>query len=62
MRLMFTLSIVLSLDTRQVNYENAFVQAELKDEVFVECPRDFSQANDDRDLVLKLKKSLYGLR
>jgi hypothetical protein len=61
-RLMFTLSIVLNLATKQVDYTNAFVQAELKEEVFVECPKNFAQTNDDRDLVLKLKKSLYGLR
>ena len=61
-RLMFTLSLVLNLATKQVDYANAFVQADLKEDVYVECPKDFKQANDDRDFVLKLNKSLYGLK
>ena len=61
-RLMFTLSLVLNLATKQVDYANAFVQAELKEDVYVELPKDFSQANQDQDFVLKLKKSLYGLK
>ena len=57
-QLMFTLSLVLNLATKQVDYANAFVQADLKEDVYVECPKDFKQANDDHDFVLKLKKSV----
>jgi hypothetical protein len=47
--------------TRQVDYTNAFAQAELKEDVFVECPRLFGPASG-KDKVLHLRKSLYGLR
>ena len=57
-RLMLVLSIVLSLVTVQVDYTSAFVQAPIKDEVFVEMPQGFRQSGK----VLKLKKSLYGLK
>jgi hypothetical protein len=53
--------------TRQVNFSNAFIQAELKElkeEVYVELPEMFcddqNQGNKDR-VVLKLNKLLYGL-
>jgi Reverse transcriptase (RNA-dependent DNA polymerase) len=47
--------------TRQVDYTNAFVQAKLTEEVYLEFPKTFalkSRAN----VVLKLVKSRYGLR
>ena len=47
--------------TRQVDYTNAFAQAELKEDVYVECPRLFGPASG-KDKVLHLRKSLYGLR
>ena len=40
-RLMFTLSIILGLKTKQVDYANAFVHANLKETVYVELPKDF---------------------
>jgi hypothetical protein len=47
--------------TRQVDYTNAFAQADIKETVFVELPQDYT-ASDSGDYVLKLKKSLYGLK
>ena len=47
--------------TRQVDYTNDFTQAELGEEVYIEPPKGF-QRKDKKDLVLKLLKSLYGLR
>jgi Reverse transcriptase (RNA-dependent DNA polymerase) len=45
--------------TRQVDYTNAFAQAEIKEEIYVEYPKLFdSVVGEDR--VLKLNKSLYG--
>jgi Reverse transcriptase (RNA-dependent DNA polymerase) len=72
-RLMLILSIILGLSTRQVDYTAAFVHAPIdhdpnwdnmtEDEreragVYLEMPRGFSQPGK----VLKLKRSLYGLR
>jgi hypothetical protein len=72
-RLLLILSVQLSLETKQVDYTSAFVHAEIdkppnfdtmsKEEqertgVYVEMPRGFLQ----KGKVLKLKKSLYGLK
>ena len=46
--------------TRQVDYTNAFFQAELKEEVYMEYPCMFGPKLDL--IFLKLRKSLYGLR
>jgi hypothetical protein len=60
-RLMFTLTVVAKLHSVQVDYTNAFVQATLKEKVYIEVPKGFSASNPDVDIVLLLKKSLYGL-
>ena len=57
-RLLLTLSSVLGLASRQVDYTAAFIHAPIDEDVFVEMPRGFTE----RGKVLKLKKSLYGLR
>jgi hypothetical protein len=47
--------------TRQVNFSNAFVQAELKGEVYVELPKMFGDEHNHghKDgVVLRLNKSL----
>ena len=63
-RLILTLSVIHDLKTRQVDYTNAFgVQADLHDDkhVYIELP-DYFGSRDERDVVLKLKKSLYRLK
>jgi hypothetical protein len=57
-RFLLIMSIVLGLHSAQVDYVAAFVQADIDTEVYVEMPRGFSQSGK----VLKLKKSLYGLK
>ena len=58
-RLLLILSLVLGLSTKQVDYTAAFVHAPVGEkDVFVEMPRGFKQSGK----VLKLKKSLYGLK
>ena len=57
---MVILSIVHGLETRQVDYVNAFAQANLNKNVFVELPQGFKH-NNDVPCVLWLKKRLYGL-
>ena len=60
-RLVLTMVLANAWTTRQVDYTNAFTQAELKEEVYIEPPKGF-QRKDRKDLVLKLLKSLYGLK
>ena len=40
---------------------NAFAQAELSEDVYIQRPRGFPRI-DGRDTVFKLNKSLYGLK
>jgi hypothetical protein len=57
-RLLLILSIIHGLETRQVDYVNAFAQATLDKEVYIEMPQGFEHEDD---CVLKLNKSLYGM-
>jgi hypothetical protein len=60
-RLLLSTVLTEGWTTRQVDYTNAFAQAELKEEVYVECPRLFGPKSG-LDKVLRLHKSLYGLK
>ena len=60
-RLLLSTVLTENWSTRQVDYTNAFAQAELKEEVYVECPKLFGPKSGT-DKVLHLLKSLYGLR
>ena len=59
-RLMLIISIIHALETRQVDYVNAFAQASLDKDVFIELPQGFEH-NNDEDCVLQLHKSSYGM-
>ena len=56
-RTLLTMSCVLGLETKQIDYTLAFCQATLDDPIYVEMPQSFQVPGK----VLKLKKSLYGL-
>jgi hypothetical protein len=60
-RLILTHTLVNGWTTKQVDYTNAFAQAELSEDVYIERPRGFPRY-DKRDTVFKLNKSLYGLK
>jgi hypothetical protein len=58
------MSLSQNLQSRQVDFSNAFVQAKLGDNehIYVDLPRGFKQSKDDGEpMVLKLNRSLYGL-
>ena len=60
-RMMLCLAASQDLATRQVDFSNAFAQAELDDEqIYVHAPRGF-HGDGGEQVVLKLRKSLYGL-
>ena len=63
-RMVVNIAIQRGWATRKVDFSTAFVQARLKEEVYLELPAMFSDENQnstDDGVVLKLKKSLYGL-
>ena len=57
-RILLVLSMILQLETQQVDYTNAFCQAPLDQTIFVELPAGFEAPNKG----LLLQKSVYGLR
>jgi len=57
-RFLLIMSLILGLHTTQVDYVAAFIQSDIDTEVYLEMPRGFSTPGK----VLKLKKSLYGLK
>ena len=56
-QLLLIISILLNLDTTQINYTAVFVHAPIDCLMYVECPKGFMEEGQ----VWKLKKSLYGL-
>ena len=56
-RLLLVLSIVLGLETQQVDYTNVFCQEPLDQTVFVELPHGLEMPNT----VLLLQQSIYGI-
>ena len=57
-RLMLIFALILNLKTRQIDFSNAFAQADLTEPVYMELPADFTADGDD--CILQLHKSLYG--
>jgi hypothetical protein len=63
-RMMLCLSLSQGLCSRQVDFSNAFMQAELgsDEHIYVALPKGFDTgATGEEEQVLKLRRSLYGL-
>ena len=58
-KLVLTMVLDNNWTTRQVDYTNAFAQADLKEEVYIEPPKDFFTKRQ-KDLVLRLLKACMG--
>ena len=68
-RTMLILSVILNLHTVQVDYTSAFCQAPVHEDIYVSLPRGWKTLNQmgldigfKDDHVLKLNRSLYGLK
>ena len=63
-RLLFILSLIFDLKSRQVDYVQAFPQADLKEDVYMRIPAGFyfKDSDGNEEYVLKLKRNLYGLK
>ena len=59
-RLFLVWSLMTGWYTCSVDFSNAFIQAELKDQTYIHLPRGFRSRRTGRTC-LRLKKSLYGL-
>ena len=62
-RLFLVLSLTLKWETCTIDFSSAFVQAPLKDPVWIHLPRGFQsgQSGSNSTMCLRLLKSLYGL-
>ena len=62
MRLMLIFQCILGLQSQSIDFINAFDHADIPsgEPVFIELPRDFKSDGGQDDVVIKLKKSLYG--
>ena len=60
-RLLLIIILTKGWKTKVIDYTNAFPQANIDMDIFVEPPALFGSSNR-ADKVLKLKKSLYGLK
>jgi hypothetical protein len=49
-----------NLNVIQLDAVNAFVNADIDQDVYITCPEGYKEAG--RDICLKLRKALYGLR
>ena len=59
---MLILQCIIGLHIQSIDFTNAFAQAYIPsgEPVFIELPRYFMSDGVQHDVVLKLKKSLYG--
>ena len=62
MRLMLILQCIIGLQSQNIDFTNAFAQADIPSGalVFNEVPRDFKSDGEQVDVVIKLNKILYG--
>ena len=61
--MLLIMSLQQSWKIKQVDFDNAFVQADLDKDVYIQLPALFHnhEGEDPKDLCLKLKKSLYSM-
>jgi hypothetical protein len=57
-RALMALAAAFNLELRQYDATNAFINALLDEEIYVQCPEGYT----DRDHVLLLLRALYGLK
>ena len=66
-RLLLSIAKIYNLEPKAINFVLAFPQADLKENIWMYLPSDFQVAGEteddsDRHKLLKLNKSLYGLK
>ena len=61
LRLLMAMSVQQGLEMHHVDVNTAFLNGTLEEEVYLRQPKGFVK-NEEKNLVCKLKKSLYGLK
>ena len=60
-RFMLSLAVVFDLEVEQMDVKTTFLHGDLNEEIYMKQPEDFL-VKGKKELVCKLKKSLYGLK
>ena len=62
MRLMLIFQCIIGFQSQSIYFTDAFAQADIPsgETILIELPQDFKSDGGKHDVVLKLKKSLYG--
>ena len=62
MRLMLILRCIIGFQSQSNDFTDAFTQEDILcgEPVFIELPRDFKSDGEQGDIVIRLKKILYG--
>ena len=55
------MTLVKNWHTKQVDYTNNFLQAEVQEDICIDLPKSFG-STDQINKVLKLLESIYGLK
>ena len=57
------IATLLGLTTRQIDFQQAFPQADTSEEIYMQMPAGWGYEDDmgDSNYVIKLKKNLYGI-
>jgi hypothetical protein len=62
-RILFALAAELDLQLYHIDFATAFINATVKEDIYLSLPPGFEVTNAaGKDMVLKLKRSIYGLR
>jgi hypothetical protein len=59
--ILLIIAMLFRWETYSIDFDSVFVQALLKDPVWIHVPCGFGSSLDSNKTCLKLKKSLYGL-
>lgn len=63
LRILLAISTIKSYEIKHLDVQTAFLNATLKEEVYMKQPIDYElKSKDGKDLVCKLNKSIYGLK
>ena len=62
LRLLFAIAGYLGLLVHQLDVDNAYLNSDLEEEVYMELPPGFPATRRTKGMVLRLRKGLYGLK
>lgn len=62
LKLMFRLAAAEDWEIKQLDFDTAFLNAELEEEIYIRPPEGYEPTLKGKNVVLKLQRALYGLK